>query len=332
MGKTLIKKMGLKRNSAYLKDKKNEDFLSHLNEHLIQLENNLTKPNLDNKHPTFFVIGAPRSGTTLLTQILASFIDTGYINNLVARFYKTPLVGLNLSKQSLGDPYSFDYKSHYAKTSSINDIHEFGYFWRSLLQKKSIESIIHSQREKNIDWSDVKNKLLNIQDIFNKPLVFKNILGSYHIGDFIRILNKKVFFIYIERNPIDTGLSIIEARKLYNKDLNDWWSYVPLEYNSLKNKDHWFQIAGQVFFLQRFYNQMVKKYPGNVIKISYEQVCNSPKIIIDRLNKICKDKLNYNLDMLSNNINTFPYKEYDKKSEDAIKIANNLIQFSEKYN
>lgn len=332
MNEKMIKEMGSKRNPKYLKDKHGEIFLAQLNDHLLELENILTKVNPENKHPTFFVMGAPRSGTTLLTQILASSIDTGYVNNLVARFHKTPLVGLHLSKQTLGNSFTFDYKSHYAKTPTINDIHEFGYFWRSILKKQSIESIINSQKLKTIDWKTVKHKILNIQNFFDKPLIFKNILGSYHIREFIDILYKSVFFIYIERNAVDASLSILEARKKYNKSVNDWWSYVPLEYNLLKDKDYIYQIAGQVFFLQKFYNKMVDKYPNNVIKTTYDQICNDPQAISDKLVKICKVNLNYDLKLLQNKIIQFPHKKYDHSSEEAIKINNNLIHFSEKYN
>ena len=53
--------------------------------------------------PIVFVLGAPRSGTTLLTQWLAASGHFGVPSNLLARFYEAPYIG-GLVQRLLTDP------------------------------------------------------------------------------------------------------------------------------------------------------------------------------------------------------------------------------------
>ena len=56
------------------------------------------------EHALVFVVGLPRSGTTLLTQVLAYCLDAGYVNNFAARFWLAPVHGLRLSRLMRGTP------------------------------------------------------------------------------------------------------------------------------------------------------------------------------------------------------------------------------------
>ena len=61
------------------------DFLEQLNQYLISFDL-YRQRGYDIVQPFVFVVGAPRSGTTLLTQVIAHCFDAGYICNLTARF------------------------------------------------------------------------------------------------------------------------------------------------------------------------------------------------------------------------------------------------------
>jgi hypothetical protein len=42
-------------------------------------------------------VGVPRSGTTLLYQLIARFLRVGFITNRMARYWMTPIAGAMLS-------------------------------------------------------------------------------------------------------------------------------------------------------------------------------------------------------------------------------------------
>lgn len=125
--------LNLDRENKYLKDPVEENFTRQVNEALLQLEKS-TYHDCTIKHPFIFVFGLPRSGTTLLTQLLASTLNLGFINNFVARFWLAPVTGIRLARSLKLESQANSFRSEFGATAGLGDIHEFGYFWRHWLK------------------------------------------------------------------------------------------------------------------------------------------------------------------------------------------------------
>ena len=330
MSRTL-KDLNIERKSEYQKDRNIEDFFQSMNSALQTIEKSQYR-DFKIKHPFLFVIGLPRSGTTLLSQILAYSLDVGYINNLMSRFWLAPLHGIRLSKNLIGEEKKSDFNSNYARTSYISDIHEFGYFWRYWLKKETFDDVTYvKEREKNIDWKELRKVLSTIQVEFNKTMIFKNIFGSYHMLKLKNLL-QKVLYIYIERDTLDVAISILEARKKYYEDLNTWWSYQPIEYEQIKNMDYWHQIAGQIYFLKRFYAKQAKLCGGKyVLKISYKTLCTNPMEVLELIQEHIQSILGYELKIVHRIKTSFPYRVYSDRSDEKEKFNNLLGEFKKTY-
>ena len=85
--------------------------------------------------PILYIVGVPRSGTTLLSQLVSRYCPVGYINNLIARCWLRPSVGIALSRCLFGDRAreGITFHSSYGATQEVVGPHEFGYFWRHWL-------------------------------------------------------------------------------------------------------------------------------------------------------------------------------------------------------
>ena len=269
---------------AFSKNQEFENYLSLLNNSLFPAEQHLYK-NYPEKYPTIHVIGAPRSGTTLVTQILSSFLSIGYINNLIAAFWKAPLVGIQLSKKLLGTDYISDFSSLFGRTKNIYEPHEFGYFWNAHLAYNDFQQK-GSDHEKNIDWEKLRLILINITYAFEKPVLFKSFLAGFHAAHLYEVL-PKTCFIYIRRNFINNALSIYNLRKKMLGDVNLWASIKPKQYNELKNENIYNQITGQVLYLEQEYLEQLKNVPAdNKIIVNYEEVCKNPKEFLQSVKNI----------------------------------------------
>ncbi len=310
----------------YSKDLKEEDFLLKTNLILKADEEQWYKEH-EIQFPFIFVFGLPRSGTTLLSQFIAHSFDISFINNLVARFWLAPLHGIRLSNVILGRNKKTSFSSDYARTEIISDIHEFGYFWRYWLHKDDIEGVTNiNEAEKKINWPLLKLVLSNIQYEFNKPMIFKNIFGSYHIKKLISLLGK-VIFVYIERDESDVAISILNARKKYYKDLTTWWSYMPPDYDKIKDLNYWEQIAGQIFYLKKFYNKKIKENNKNVITVSYKELCESPETLAKKIQKRCAELFDFDLRLLKDFPQNFPFRIYQNNNDEKEKFNKLLNQF-----
>ncbi|MFW5720993.1 MAG: sulfotransferase [bacterium] len=323
-------KLSNKRQGKFIKDNFEETFIQNLNYSLLKNENMAYDKDAEIDHPIIFVFGAPRSGTTLLSQIIASNFDVGFINNLMARFYLTPVHGIHLSQIVLKDVKRIKFNSEYARTEDLTDIHEFGYFWRHWLQKKSFNDIVEAEKKENdIDWNGLRLTLANMQRAFKKGMVFKNIFGSYHLIKFQQIM-KKMIYIYIERDHLDTAVSILDARKKYYGNIKTWWSYVPIEYNNIKDLDPYRQIAGQVFYLNRYYKMLTDKMNCS-IKIRYKELVESPINAINTINELSQKLYEYKFKTIPLK-NKFSFRTYHNRCKDKEKFEAAFNELNIEYN
>jgi hypothetical protein len=319
------------RKGTFIKKPEDENFLKSLNLTLRVKEKSLYK-NLDIDFPFIFIYGLPRSGTTLTSQLLSQCLDVGYINNFMARFYLAPLHGIRLSKLIYGDQHKTNFQSEYARTSELTDIHEFGYFWRYWLKKEKFSGVTHADKmESEIDWQGLKNILANIQHEFGKSMLFKNIFGSYHLKKLNDVLGK-VIYIYIKRDLLDTTVSILDARRRYYSDPNTWWSYMPVEFEKIKDLDYWHQIAGQVFFLKRYYDSATNDQElNNVIEIQYKDLTSDPAGFLDTINKRVNSLFGHSIEVVNQPPRKFEFKTYENRDEEKEHFAQLLDEFSIKY-
>jgi hypothetical protein len=303
------------RRGPYAKDPGAEDFLGELNEYLQPRELELYR-DLDIEHTFVFVVGLPRSGTTLLTQVLAYCLDAGYVNNFAARFWLAPVHGLRLSRLIAGDAEPVSFESDYARTRSLLDIHEFGYFWRHWLRKHTFEDVVHAhEREDEIDWPGLRLTLANVQHELGKPLVAKNMLGAYHMPRLREVL-ERVVWVYVERDLLDVCVSILDARRKYYDDPRTWWSYVPVEYPQLRDLDEWEQIAGQAHYLERYLERELESVGEDaVVRVTYEQLVREPADVLEEV------AIRAGARIAQQPPESFPFRTRDGRDEDKQHFA-----------
>jgi hypothetical protein len=316
------------------KDEKKEDLLKLMNEILRKNHRELV---LDikqvNRFPFLFVFGLPRSGTTLLMQLMTNCLNVGYIDNLIARLWSAPLYGILLSKILSDNNKEQDYASSWGKTKGISGPHEFSYFWLEWFKPDAAtDGIDIHDILKKTDWDGLKEILLNMAHYFNKPMAFKGMWPAYFLEKLTQILPNSLF-IYISRKEEDVAMSLYHARLKYYKDPNVWWSMRPPEYETLKNLPWHQQIAGQIVCLTDYYlQQMEKVEPKHTISIAYEDLCQSPQKILEAIQNKVKKEFSYPIAVIKKPPKTFDVSTYESMSSMAEykRLKEALEKFKEK--
>jgi len=267
-----VKRIEPKVTKEFQKNPDTESFLEKLNKILEPHQEEEYIPGLPEQYPIIHVIGVPRSGTTLLMQLFASHTDIGYINNLIAAFWRAPIYGIKLSRHLIPNRKISSYQSRFGRTNDIYEPHEYGYFWAELLEYREMLE----QSGKSVNWQRVRLLLTNISHTFNKPVVFKSFLLGWHVLDVQKIMPKTVW-VHVWRDPIQNALSLLEMRRKFLGSVERWASIKPKEYHWLKEKPYWVQVAGQVYFLEKRYRAQIRQLPRQQwLSIRYEQLCSSP--------------------------------------------------------
>jgi hypothetical protein len=305
------------RKGHYGKSAESEHFLRELNLFLQPREEALYR-DLDVQAPFVFVLGLPRSATTLMSQVLAYGLDAGYIDNVVARLWLAPVHGIRFSRSLLGERGSPAFESDYARTSDLHGIHEFGYFWRHWLRKETFGDVIHArEREADIDWAGLRRTLANMQaELGGKAFAAKNILAGYHLPRLRETLSE-VIYVYIERDPLDVAVSILDARRKYYVDPNTWWSYTPVEYEELAGLDYWEQIAGQVHYLSRFYDRALEEAGLDVVvRTTYADLCRRPRDVLEAVGERSLEAHGREIPLRREPPDSFPFRTHEGRNEE----------------
>jgi hypothetical protein len=72
--------------------------------------------------------------------------------------------------------------------------------------------------------------------------------------------------------------SLFKTRKTFFNDLSEWYSFKPPEYEKLKTKDVYMQLAGQVYYTNKHIEKKLNSIqPERSIVISYEKFCKAPE-------------------------------------------------------
>jgi LPS sulfotransferase NodH len=250
-----------------------------MNETLAQFEGQLAPRVNAPEHPLLFIVGCPRSGSTILAQLLASSGLFAYVSNFVARFWLAPWlgasIGLALGLARLSSPSTL--KSAFGQTTGWTEPHEFGYFWDRWFEFGESVKLSEAQLAK-IDRKKMRRAFAALQAAYDMPMFFKN-QNKYSLQiEFLAELFNNAYFVLLERHPLYQTQSVLLAREEFCGDINIWWTMRPEEYPILKELSPYEQIAGQTFYLSRdIWGSLKKLSKDRYLALTYEDLCASPR-------------------------------------------------------
>lgn len=200
------------------------------------------------KHQPVFIIGAPRTGSTILYQTITNQFDVLYIDNLVCKFNKNLFFGFWLSDKLFKQKAHNCFSSNHGSTKGFRSPSECGDFWYRWLPRDRHFIDHQDVTEKMVQ--EIKEEISSVINKYDKPLVFKNL----NAGQRLRLLHKafpKAKFIYVRREPKYTAQSILLAKRKLGIKENSFWSVMPKSVDKL-NKLEWpEQIVRQIFDIEK---------------------------------------------------------------------------------
>ena len=226
--------------------------------------------------PVVHLVGCARSGTTLLHQLLVKHLEVCYPTNFMSRFYYAPVLGaklqylltdLDFKKEILASFPDFSLSSSLGKTEGPLSPHEFWYFWRSIFEIGESGMIV-SGDDKNL--VQFYSQLDGITTVFQKPMIIKSMIAQNRISDFINYRpGDKI--IYLKRSTAYNAQSLLKARLDYFGDMNQWYSFKPLNYQI--SGSSYQQVVEQVIRTNEMIeSDLCKVDPKNIFKVNYEEI------------------------------------------------------------
>ncbi|HEY2387389.1 MAG TPA: sulfotransferase [Candidatus Binatia bacterium] len=233
-----------------------------------------TSPHL----PIVIVTGAPRSGTTVVSQVLRSQLPVGYFNNLTAVFPRAPIVA-NRVFASVLRPRPPAFHSFYGRTRGFADQNDGLYLWDRWLGEDRYTPPAaldpHTAEEMRRFFAAYETAL-------GKPLLTKN-NAIATVASTIAGALPTAHFVYIRREPAYAAQSILHAREVIQGSRQGPYG-VPDPRHRVVGQDAASPIeavcAQLVYHERRMREQQRELGPSRFRVVEYEDFCHAPEALI----------------------------------------------------
>lgn len=157
--------------------------------------------------PLLLIVGPPRSGTTLVYQVLASCLDVSYFSNCNALFPRSPLAAARLFGHNV-DPGVGPFQSLYGNTRTLRDVNDGFHIWNRFLGEDrytapgSVSPAVAG---------DMAHFLSSWSRIARKPLLNKN-NRNLACASLLAAALPNAHFLIVRRDPHYVAQSLLNAR------------------------------------------------------------------------------------------------------------------------
>jgi hypothetical protein len=248
------------------------------------LERALTPIYRDPSQRIGFIVGAPRSGTTLLFQLIARHLEVGYPSNFVARYWISPVAGSYLYLRRHRDAaLDIQLGSDFGGTKGPHSPHEFSWFWEFRMLWRETDDLTNSELDR-LDWSVVRSKLEALAGLYRAPYVLKSLNYTvYNVARFARELPQSRF-LYIRRDPAYVVQSILKCRVERYGDERTWWTIRPRDVAAWLDREPLEQVCHQVADIRRGIEAGLAALPDDrKLVLDYEELVRDPRGTLQRV-------------------------------------------------
>jgi LPS sulfotransferase NodH len=169
-----------------------------------------------------FVIGAPRSGSTLLYQLLVARFDVTYLSNLHCVWFGAPSVVEWAVGRRVRPPA--DFSSRFGHTHGRAGPSECGPYWYRFFRKSPQHVSLAEAEPQRLHR--LRASVRALTEASGRTVVFKNLLNAVRLEPLATALPEAIF-VAIHRHPEDNAASILAARRTIRGDVTKWWSTEP---------------------------------------------------------------------------------------------------------
>ncbi len=224
--------------------------------------------------PAVFIVGGPRSGSTLLYQAWVRSRRFAYLNNVSARFPRSAhRVARLLAMQRWEPPASF--RSEYGDTRGRAAPSEAGDFWDHAFPWR----VHHGVEPEDLDDSRVaalRAVVSGLVELYGAPFLAKNLWHSVRIPALDAILPAAVFVV-LRRDPLLMAQSLLEARRRRLGEAPGFWSIRPREIVPLEHLPPVEHTAHQLAATYRAIDAARRRLgEERFVDVDYEAFCAAP--------------------------------------------------------
>lgn len=266
-----------------------------------------------------FILGSPRTGSTLLYQLLIKTYNLSYFNNMTnAYFYHTPYIGFYISR--FFSP-KISFQSDHGKTKGLlgpSEASKFFSYWfggqnkiikpyrhfditeqdrisnnKNPLKANNVNSRFKTSNKIHTPYRgfDIVNTFNSINRHIRSDLITKNAWNCFRIK-LLTQLFPDIKFIWIRRDIIQSAASDLNARYLRGGPYI-WNSAYTHDFKDIIRRPYWEQVVEQQYsYNKTIEDDLIQYCPNdNYIEIWYEDMCSHPNECLESISQFLNLKI-----------------------------------------
>lgn len=231
------------------------------------------------KYAPVFIVGPPRSGTTVVYQAICHRLHVAYPSNLIVgcnldrapRLYRLCWLALRWLDHSSDSSFQSDC----GETKGYGGPSEASMIWRRWFPNETQYTTDGYFNERQI--RQMRACVANVEALFDGPFVNKNIKHSVRIRALCEIF-PRALFIEVHRDPVMNAQSIYLTRGSKPYRDRKWFSVKPREVDQLLGLDALEQAVAQVFYVRRnIAEDRCRVGARRFFTVPYEAFCADPR-------------------------------------------------------
>ena len=244
--------------------------------------------NLSFNYSPIFIIGAPRSGTTILYQTITNYLDLLYTDNLTFLTRENPYLGINLSQMIFKDKPHNKFISYYGNTLN-QGLHAPNQTPVFLLNHRNIFSSNKIILEKKHE--EISIFLKAITNKYQKPFIAKGAEIINNLDAFKKLLPDAKYII-IKRDPFFIAQSLFLSIKDLGDFENIWLKTIKL--NKHEKTEQLTIHEKIVYYIHNIYENIVNSPidADKKIIVDYEEIKN-PSLLIEYVRRFIDKRVKY---------------------------------------
>jgi len=246
---------------------------------LSPVENLLVRWEAPLNHSPMFIVGAPRTGGTLLYQLMARHFRVCYFSNLMMKFpAAVTAVGLAL-RPLRGCTPDADFSSHYGETPGLRSPNQGAPFWNLHIPVPP-KNVVLQNMSQDMEMR-LRNTIAHLQNSYAAPFLNKWPQNTLRL-EFLYTVFPDALFIHLKRDTEAVVRSILEGRRALCGGESGWFSVKPAGYEELRAQRPIDQISWQLAQIENAIAH-AKKTIGRerFITFDYEHLVASPRAVMD---------------------------------------------------
>lgn len=226
-----------------------------------------------------FILGAPRSGTTLLYQLLVEGLEVGWLANAHAS-RASDVARVERRTRPRAGRGSSDWDSDHGATGQPWGPSEAGEFWYRFVPRRPHQLQAADVTPARV--AAVRAAVREFADACESPVVFKNVFNSLRIPLLARAL-PEARYVLIERDLEANARSLLAGRARHG-GVHEWWSAEPAGSDAVRTQSPAHQVAWQVQAMNEVARaELDRLEPASSLIVSYEELCTRPREVLERI-------------------------------------------------